>query len=262
MYFIDQQKRNQVKNYSNQYKQLCATILLAGALLSSCKKDYFDKQPLDAISDATFWKTEKDAMLALTGCYNTGAGWTGETFWMPRGVLYLDLMAGFGSEKELIPDHMTDGTLNSTYWVAGAYWSNSYRKIATCNNFLTNIDNITMDENKKAMLKAEVRTIRAYEFFNLALYYGDVPLPTRVLTIEEANTISRTPKAQVWSFVEKELTESYPKLPSTRQGTERGRMAAGAALAILGRLQMAEKKWPEAAATYKKIIDGGTYAID
>lgn len=231
-------------------------------LLAGCKKDYFNKQPLNAISDATFWKTEKDATLALTGCYDIGAGWDGESFWMPRSMLYLDIMAGLGSEKELIPDHITDGTLTSSYWVVQAYWSNSYAKIATCNNFLDHIDNISMDATKKAMLTAEVRTLRAYELFNLALYYGDVPLPKHLLTIAEANSISRTPRAEVWSFVETELKESYPRLPATRATAESGRITAGASLAILGRVQMAEKKWSDAATTYQKIMDSGVYGID
>lgn len=255
-------KNNNTTKYKGQILHSLGILSFILFLLSGCKKDYFDKQPLDSISDATFWKSEKDATLALTGCYNIGAGWTGETFWMPRSLLGLDLMAGFGSEKELIPDHVTDGTLTPSYWVIGSYWSNSYKKIATCNNFLDNIGNISMDETKKAMMTAEVRTLRAYEFLNLALYYGDVPLPKKVLTIQEANTIARTPKAEVWSFVETELTESYPNLPLTRSAAETGRLTAGAALAILGRVQMAEKKWSAAANTYKKIIDDGAYQID
>lgn len=255
-------KNNNTTKYKGQILHSLSILSFILFLLPGCKKDYFDKQPLDSISDATFWKSEKDATLALTGCYNIGAGWTGETFWMPRSLLGLDLMAGFGSEKELIPDHVTDGTLTPSYWVIGSYWSNSYRKIATCNNFLDNIGNISMDETKKAMMTAEVRTLRAYEFLNLALYYGDVPLPKKVLTIQEANTIARTPKAEVWSFVETELTESYPNLPLTRSAAETGRLTAGAALAILGRVQMAEKKWSAAASTYKKIIDDGAYQVD
>jgi hypothetical protein len=254
-----------VKNNNQLYKKRSLYLLWLLVLMvafGSCKKDYFDKQPLDAISDATFWKTEKDAQLALTGCYNVGAGWTGETFWMPRSLLYLDLMAGLGSEKELIPDHITDGTVNPSYWVVGAYWGNTYSKIAKYNNFLDHIGNIKMDESTKAMMTAEVRTLRAYDLFNLALYYGAVPMPTHSLAIDEANTITRTPQADVWSFVEKELTESYPDLPATRPGSETGRITAGASLAILGRVQMAEKKWSDAAATYKKIIDEGVYSID
>jgi starch-binding outer membrane protein, SusD/RagB family len=239
--------------------------IVLGLLLAfsfGCNKDLLDKQPLVSVSDATFWKTENDVKLALIGCYNTGAGWQDGDFWTPRSIVYLDLMAGDGSEKELIPDHVTDGTLTSSYWVTSSYWSNAYKKIATCNNFLDHASNVTMDDTKKAIMIAEVRTIRAYEYFNIALYFGDVPLVQHVLKLDEANNVTRTPKADVWAFVETELKESAAVLPTTRPDAENGRITAGAALGILGRLQMAEKKWSDAAATYKTIIDFGVYSID
>lgn len=242
--------------------KICIISVLLGTFSTGCNKSFFDKQPLDATSDATFWETAGDAQLALVGCYNTGAGWQGEDFWTPRALLYLDLMAGNGSEKELIPDHVTDGTLTPSYWVIANYWSNGYKKITTCNNFLDHIGNITMDATQKAIMTAEVRTLRAYQYFNLALYYGDVPLVQHVLTVDEANSVSRTPKADVWTFVETELKESYPVLPVTRPDAENGRITSGAALGILGRLQMAEKKWSDAAATYKTIMDYKVYSID
>lgn len=250
-----------IRNIKYNHKYIYFSLFMA-VLCTGCSDDFFDKQPLDAVSDATFWKTENDAMLALVGCYNIGAGWSSEDFWNARGVFYLDLMAGEGSEKELIPDRVTDGTLNSAYWVPGGYWSNTYRKIAKCNNFLDHIAAIPMDETAKAMITAEVRTIRAYSFFNLALYFGDVPMPTHQLTVEEANTITRTPKNEVWNFVETELQESSVNLPATRPSSESGRITAGASLALLGRVQMAELKWSAAAATYKIIIDSNAYIID
>ncbi|OZI05845.1 RagB/SusD family nutrient uptake outer membrane protein [Siphonobacter sp. BAB-5385] len=236
--------------------------LLTATIVPSCKSDFFDKQPLDAISDATFWKTEKDANLALVGCYNFGSGWASGDFFGGMSMIYLDMMAGLGSEKELIPDAVTNGTLNSTYWLTGAFWSNSYVTIARCNNFLDRVNTITINETTKAMMVAEVKTIRAYLYLNLATYFGDVPMPTKTLTIAEANSIRRTPKAEVWAFAENELKSSFPNLPSTRPVSERGRITSGASLAILGRLQMAEKKWSDAVATYKRIIDSGVYSVD
>jgi hypothetical protein len=253
--------KNSLSLFAKRAAQTALVLLLTSAL-PSCSNELFDKQPLDAVSDATFWKTEKDASLALVGCYDFGSFWASGDFFGGMSMIYLDMMAGYGSEKELIPDVVTNGTLNSAYWLTSAFWSNSYRTIARCNNFLTQVNTINISESNKAMMIAEVKTIRAYLYMNLALYYGDVPMPTNVLTIPEANTIKRSPKADVWAFAENDLKSSVASLPSTRPTSERGRITAGATLAILGRLQMAQKKWSDAATTYKRIMDSNAYAID
>jgi len=236
-------------------------LILVFSSIGCSSDDYFDKNPLDAVSDATFWSSESDAMLALAGCYNNGGAWSGENFWSARGVFYLDLMAGLGSEKEMIPDHFTDGSLNAGYWAVEGYWDNAYRKIVACNNFLANIDGIDMDEDAKAIMIGEIKTIRSYQYFNLALFFGDVPLITTVLNVEEANNVSRTPKEEVYAFIESELRESYVNIPANRPSDEDGRITSGATLAILGRVLMAEKKWSEAASAYKMIIDSDAYSL-
>lgn len=249
-------------NFKNINTTTISVFFFLIIFLSSCKRDFFEKHPLDAISDKTFWNTENDAHLALMGCYNTGAFWKGEDFWTPRSMVYLDLMAGNGSEKELIPDRVTDGSLNSAYNLIESYWNNSYEKIAACNNFLDHINQVSMDSIEKETMIAEVRTLRAYEYFNLALYYGGVPLVTTVLSIEEANQVKRESKEIVWTFAEEELRESFSKLPSERPANQQGRITSGGSLAILGRLLMAQEKWSEAAEVYQNIIEENVYSLD
>ena len=237
-----------------------ATIV--SVTIHSCSNSIFDKQPLDKVSDDTFWRNESDAQMAWTGCYNHGAGWVNNTFWAPRTMLWLDLMAGFGSEKEGRPDGVTDGTMNSSFWVPNQYWSETWKTIVACNNFLDHIDNISMSDDTKKRMKADVRTLRAYHYFYLATFWGDVPLVTTVLSLEEANSVSRTPVSQVWEFIENELTESATYLPETLADSELGKMSKGAAYAILGRALMSQKKWSEAATVYKQIIDSNVYIVE
>lgn len=244
-----------------KYKSISWLYILAVSL-SSCA-DFFDKQPLDQVSDATFWKTADDAKLALTGCYYTDNNkFAFNNFWSPRALIHLDLMAGNGSEKEGTPDHVTDGTLFSGNTVISGHWKNSYEKIARCNNFLKHLENFAIDAKTKEMYNAEVRVLRAYEYFNLALYFGGVPLVLSPLTINEANSVSRNTKEEVWDFCRKELSDAAKVLPDTREDNELGRITSGAALAILGRLQMAEEKWSDAVTTYQSIIGQDIYSID
>lgn len=88
---------------------------------------------------------------------------------------------------------------------------------------MDHIDDIDMDTTIKKRMIADVRTLRAYHYFYLATFWGDVPLVTTVLSMEEANSVSRTPVNEVWSFVENELKESALSLPVTLPDSELGK---------------------------------------
>ncbi len=245
-------------------KILCLFLIVAGICgsFTSCSDSIFDKQPLDKVSDNTFWITESDYQMAWAGCYNHGSGWVSSTFWAPRTMLWLDLMAGFGSEKEGRPDGVTDGTLTSSFWVTNDYWSQTWKTIVACNNFLGHVGSSSLDDATKKRMIADVRTLRAYHYFYLATFWGDVPLVTSVLSLEDANKVSRTPVSQVWDFIESELQESAEDLPESLSDSELGKMSKGAAYAMLGRTLMSQKKWSAAAAVYKKIIDSNKYIVE
>lgn len=242
--------------------------VLSIAILSGCEEDFLDKQPLDALSTATFWKTENDAMMALTGVYYL-EGYKGNglkqtySFWNQDTYLRVfEATTDNGFEKDDVVTDFNNGDMAPSYRVVSTLWKNAYHKIAKCNNFLDNIDAVDMDPNRKAVMKAEVKTIRAFDYFNLEFYWGAVPLVTTVLTIDEANNVTRTSRQEVVNFVIEELKNAIIDLPITRPDSERGRITKGGALAILGRVQMAEQLWQDAKNTYKQIIDLGVYAID
>jgi starch-binding outer membrane protein, SusD/RagB family len=243
------------------------TLSMVMITMTGCE-DFLDKQPLDKLSTATFWKTESDAMLALTGVYHL-EGYNNSTsakqqysFWnQDTHLRVLEATTDNGFEKDNNVTDFNNGNMASSNNVVAALWASSYQKIAKCNNFLDNIDNVTMDEARRAKMKAEVKAIRAFDYFNLAFYWGDVPLVKTVLSVDQANNVTRAPKQEVIDFVISELQSAISDLSATQPDSERGRITKGAALAILGRVQMAQKLWPEAKATYKAIIDLGIYSL-
>ena len=53
----------------NKFFKYCLLLAIPAAMSTGCSEDFLDRAPGDALSPATFWKTEADADLALTACY-------------------------------------------------------------------------------------------------------------------------------------------------------------------------------------------------
>lgn len=255
------------KSSVNKYRFVIALLSISAIVLTGCDS-LLNKNPLDSLSNGTFWKTEGDALLALTGVYQqnklTGTN-AKQSFDLWNQDAYLRLFEATtdnGFEKDNAVTDFNNGDLAASYQPVMDLWTTTYIKITKCNNFLENIDNVDMDMNKLAEMKAEVKTIRAYDYFWLAFLWGDVPLVTKILTVDEANSVFRDKRESVIDFVVEELKSAIPDLPVTRPDKDYGRITKGAALAILGRVFLAEKKWEDAKTIYKQIIDLGVYSID
>lgn len=236
-------------------------------VLTGCDS-LLNKYPLDSLSNSTFWQTEGDALLALTGVYQqnklTGTN-AKQSFDLWNQDAYLRLFEATtdnGFEKDNGVTDFNNGDLAASYQPVMDLWTTTYIKITKCNNFLENIDNVEMDVSKLEEMKAEVKTIRAYDYFWLAFLWSDVPLVTKVLTVDEANSVFRDSRENVIKFVIEELQAAIPNLPVTRPDKDYGRITKGAALAILGRVFLAEKRWEDAKNVYKQIMDLGVYSID
>jgi hypothetical protein len=161
-------------------------IVLSLIFLSGCT-DYLDKQPLDQISSTTYWRTKKDFDMALTAIYglNTTSGgiWA---YQLPNWDNLTDNSYGqhnFFNSKNFVTGEITPTTNG---YISQVY-SSSYQLIARVNIFLEELNtykgtDITAAERK--ILEAEVKFFRAYYYFQLYCAYGDVPLVTEPLTVE------------------------------------------------------------------------------
>ena len=235
---------------------LSLAIFLMG--LAGCEEDWLTENPLSELSEAAFWQNESDAKLALIALYQSSRNTDGYS--QARAFSWNTdegrFKVGLGT--------WTAGQFYETFdgVVVRSLWNAAYILIYRCNLFLENIDKVPMDAALKAQYIAEARFFRAEQYFWLSFRYGDVPLITKVLTLQEANSQTRTPRQQVVDYALSELTAAAADLPLTRPADEKGRILKGAALAYKGRLLMIEKRWTEAAAAFKEIIDSGAHIID
>ncbi len=144
---------------------LFLVILLLG--LAGCKKDWLNEQPLTELSDGSFWKTETDALLALTGIYPKTIGkWINSELWGSEQE-YILASTDDACVKEGSPVSPELGTFQfpSDENVIGPFWRASYKGIFRANIFLANIDKVNMDDTRKAQFIAEAKIYESRRIF-------------------------------------------------------------------------------------------------
>ncbi len=260
-----------MKTYKRIKNTLTSFILISLLIgMNSCS-DELEQYPKNQFDKENFWTSESNAMIGLAGVYRGNIKYGTQVnptdWWTYCGLVFFEHATDNAFDrrgKNANQNRLTNGTLLANNAVIRTYWEGSYIRIAVCNDFLENVGRVDMSDATKNRMIAEARFIRACQYFYLSQFWGSVPLVTNTLTPDEANTVTKTPKSEIISFIIKEFSEAVEYLPRYKDmpASEFGRASKQAALAFLGRIYLAEKQYSEAAAAYKQIIDFGDNIID
>jgi hypothetical protein len=237
-------------------------LLLAGCigLLPGCSKDYLDRNPLSGPTNENYFTTADELMPAINSAY-------GAINYAPQDniplTLLLDCASDIGWDRNSGDlQKLGLGSHDATNGIALSVWTASYQEITKCNFILDNIyklkGKITDAVYNRSI--AEARFLRAYTYQLLLFLFGDVPLVTHVLSLDQAQ-LPRNNREEVLDFVLNELDSAAQNLPLTLAATETGRATKGAALAIKARAALYNGRWETAAAAAKAVMDLKIYQL-
>lgn len=139
-----------------------------------------------------------------------------------------------------------------------------YIQIAQCNNFL--IQTAGRDDEKSQLQRAEVRFIRALDYYYLLDLYGNVPFVDENTGIG-AYVPERITRSDLFEYVEKELLELEDLLVAPRAHLY-GRADKGAVWMLLSRLYLnaevytGSARWADAATYASNVITKGGYTLE
>lgn len=234
------------------FKFICISCLI----FMSCNK--LDQYPLNLYTDVNYWTSEDKANNVLTQAYNQMFD-AGTIFQLES--LTDNIFVAKATDVNTVGMGLADAY--NTFF--SDRWYNCYQGIKTSNVLLDNIDNIQMNSDLKERMKAEARFLRAFQYFNLTTWFGDVPFFDYQISYVESQTIGRTAHADIIAWVRSELNAVANLLPARQDYTaaNRGRITKGAAMGLLARTYLYENAWANVASTSKNIIDGqyGTYDL-
>lgn len=238
------------------------TYALAVALLSATAcEDMLDKVPLDSPSSAAFFRNRTEVDMGLFACYErivNRIGLKGEMPW----IVSLDVTTDISWNRDASPiGSLGNGTAASNNASSRNAWRDFYAVIARANFLLDNIHNAEgeVPESYLEQAKAEARFVRAYSYFYLTGLFGDVPLVTKTIGLEEA-LMPRTPKAEVANWIMDEMDEIAPVLPVFHAGTT-GRATSVAAYFLKAYTALVNEQWQVAADAAKAAMDLGHYEL-
>ena len=258
-------------------------IISAALLLAGCNFLDFDETS-SLYNREDMYTTYSNIQKMLTNIYG----------YMPNKNIIdsdLDAMRDCGSDDaEFGAPSASVQLFNNGNWSAQSdldtKWS-LYKAIRSSNEFLESIKNVDISRYQYdakynrwldhiAIYPYEARTLRAYYLFELARRYGDIPVPMTMLSVDEANSIKKTPFDEVIDFIVEECDTCAKYLPNTYIGMlddEYGRVTKGFAMAVKSKALLYaasplhnptgdKEKWLKAAKAAQDIINLGLYRLD
>lgn len=222
------------------------------AALSSCL-DMLDKTPISQLSVDKLFQTVDGADAAVAGCYSFlyGQGYYSQDRWC------------FAFEGT---DISGNGGGSANYqWTSGEnrwsdWWLTTYQAIGACNTTIARIERSSFDAERRKLLLAEARFLRAFYYYHALTYWGGVPLlKNEITSLDQVKNVKRATKEELAGFITSELEDvSYilEKEPATPT-----RASKGTALTVLAKMYMLQEQWENAALTCEKIMKLNKYKL-
>lgn len=238
-------------------KKIFNKIILSCSILLVVSCVELDEKPQDFVGPDNFYNTPEQIQTAFNASMTKLYG---------RWYSY-----GYGIRRTFRNDDIyRGGDLNFSSGTGNDIWGSHYAALADINPAIGAIKagklGIEYSQETKDALEGYAKFLRAYNYFTLVRFYGDLPLITEDVNAA-LDEVSRTPIAEVYDFIVNDLKFAAEHLPATPE--KPGRPTSGAANALLAKVYLTmasyplkdESKWAAARDAAKAVIDGGNNSL-
>ena len=203
--------------------------------LSSCAK-FLEEDPKDILSTQNFYENELDARQAMNGTYR---------------YLTDEYVTGHGTKQ--ISTDLTKradwdeggGLRNYKFGADNDYitqmWQHHYTAIKNCNSVIDNVTEHQDRINNWERYVAEARGVRAYLYFDLVRWFGDVPLVLKETKSLNDLKVARSPQKQVLEQIIADFSYAMAHVAEkgdTNNGYQYGRISKDACRGFLAKVHL------------------------
>ena len=228
-----------------------AISFVAVVSLASCNDDFLERPPKDQMTDANFWQNEGH----LISVANTFTESLQGKYWLNITEIMAD-----SAPWAVTAAFRTIGGGNFTTETSqiNSLWVTAFTGIGRVNYFLNNYNRAEkVSKEIRERYAAEAYFYRAYNYWVLTTYFGDVPYITDELSVESPDVYrGRDPRATVIANITSDLEEHYKYLPEyiPAASAEFGRISQCTALALLSRIYLYNEMYDEAISAAERAM--------
>jgi len=236
------------------------TIVLCAAslLFTQCRKNILEVEPTIPISTLDdYYQSEANAVKAVNAAYTPLSAIYNGAAWHIGDIMSddADLGGGGGGDGDETAE-LDNFTVTSFNPIVNLMWAQCYFGILRTNLVVEKVPQIpVMSAEIRKRSIGEAKFLRALYYYHLVRVFGDVPLYTNVIDVEQAAFIARSPKALVYEQIINDLKAADSLLPARYSGNDLGRASAGAAKGLLASVYLTIGDKNNAAITAKAVID-------
>ncbi len=255
-----------MKKYKLNLKRTFIILIIGCSVSLGCADIELEETPSSLLNPSNFFTTESEFEAALAGAFRPlYSSWGTYDY----GV---DILLSSGAEDVRsdadIFKNLNSLNANDKEILIESFWRQSYQSISNANVIIGNLKNATkIPTQKLGELEGQAKFLRAFSFFSLVRFFGEIQLTT-FENQRDIENLKQATVADIYASIISDLKDAEAKLPVSFP--EKGRPTQGAAKALLAKVYLTMAGWPlEEESNYalardkaEELIMGGIYSLE
>lgn len=248
----------------NKYKLI--VLVLISLCILSCTDDFLELTDPNSINTENFFKNEGQIREAVNGAYGQLQNIFDNQF------IFNELITD-NTTVQINPQNRGQvdrveaidlWTYEASHFNIDVMFKDIYNNLLNINTILKRIEGADIDENLKNQFKGEMLFLRAFHYYHLTQYFGDIFLILEPIEdIDSSFEITRTSSNEVYNQIILDLQDASEFLPrkSEYSSEDIGRAPKAAALTLLGKVFLTVGSSSDAIPPLRTVVEDLDYNL-
>jgi hypothetical protein len=248
---------------NNYIKKLMVLAAISCVGLTSCKKDFFDRAPEDAITLDNYYQTNDQVAGSTNALYS--APWFG---WNTKaGWAITEMASGNGRSYSSDVINFSNFSVTADNTELTSAWNSLFTVVAQANALINNLPAKvpgTVDPAVVNNALGEAHLMRGLAYFYLVRLWGNVPIVENSLDHVDNYQLNTNPVPDVYKFIINDLLfaeANCKKMIRSGTSSAQGHVSSGSASALLSKVYLYMQDYPNALLYANKVINSGEFKL-